>query len=139
MNREDLKDYSITQKWTNARISFLEEQIKNVGKLNSIISDMPKGSRIVQDNEAESIVRLLDQINELKNEVRKEALDMENKIKEQLKLLKPKHGLLLYHYYILGHSIKYIAKEVLHYEVKYTYTLKDDALDEFDRYHEKKG
>lgn len=137
MTREDLKDYNITQKWTEARICFLEEQIKNVGKLNSIISDMPKGSKIVQDSEAESIVRLIDQINELKNEVRKEALDMESKIKEQLKLLNPKHGLLLYHYYILGHSIKYIAKEVLHYEVKYTYTLKDEALDEFDKIGEK--
>lgn len=139
MNRQDLKEYSITKKWTSARISFLEEQIENIGKLNSIISDMPKGSKTVQDNEAESLVRLLDQINELKNEINTKTLEMENKIKEQLELLKPKHGLLLYHYYILGHSIKYIAKEVLHYEVKYTYTLKDDALDEFDRIHEKKG
>lgn len=138
MTREDLKKYSIIQKWTRARISFLEEQIENVGKLNSIISDMPKGSRIVQDQEAESITRLIDQINELKAEVRKEALDMEQEIKEQLNLLEPKHGLLLYHYYILGNSIKYIAREVLHYREKYVYDLKKEALNEFDKCSGKK-
>lgn len=139
MTREDLKNFIINQKWTKARISFLEEQIQTLGRLNSILSDMPKGSRIVQDNEAESLAKLLDQINELKNQLNKETLESENKIKEQLELLDAKHGLLLYHHYILGNSIKYIAKEVLHYEVKYTYTLKDEALDEFDSYHEKKG
>lgn len=139
MNRKDLEDYSIKQKWTKARISFLEEQTKNVNRLSSILSDMPKGSKIVYDNEAESLTRLLDQIEALKREVRQETVDMENEIKKQLEQLQPKHGLLLYHYYILGDTIKHIAKEVLHYELKYTYKLRDSALEEFDYYHEKKG
>lgn len=133
MTRNDLKDYNISQKWVNARICFLEEQIKNVGKLNSIISDMPKGSRIIQDEEAESVVKLIDQINNLKRDLKKELLDKEQKIKQQLNKLNSKHGLLLYHYYILGHSIKYIAKEVLYYREKYVYDLKQEALDEFDK------
>lgn len=75
----------------------------------------------------------------MKKEIEEDAIEMENKIKEQLKLLDTKQGLLLYHYYVLGNSIKYIAKQVLHHEEKYTYRLKKEALDEFDKYHEKKG
>lgn len=133
MTREDLKKFNITQKWTKARVKFLQEQIETIGKLNSVLSDMPKGSKKYQDPEAESLTKLLDQIEELKTEIENNAIDMENKIKEELEQLEPKHGLLLYHHYILGDSIKYIAKEVLYNEVKYTYKLRDKALEEFDK------
>lgn len=133
MTRKDLEDFSIKQKWTKARISFLEEQIKTLGKLTSIISDMPKGSNFIQDKEAENIVKLIDQIKALEKEISDETVELEIKIKEQLNLLQPKYGLLLYHYYILGHSIKYIAKDILHYREKYVYDLKKEALDEFEK------
>ena len=133
MNRKDLEEYSIKQKWTKARISFLEEQIKTVGKLGSILSDMPKGSNYIQDKEAESIVKLMDQIRELEKEINEETLEIEKKLKEQLNLLEARYGLLLYHFYIVGDSMKYIAKEIIHNEVKYTYRLKEKALEEFDK------
>ncbi len=139
MTREDLIKFNTSQRWIKARIGFCEEQIKEIGRLNSVLSDMPKGSRIVYDNEAESLAKLLDQINDLEAEIRNSTIEMESKIKRQLELLEPKYGLLLYNHYILGYSIKKIARDVLRYEIKYTYTLKDKALDEFDRYHEKKG
>lgn len=139
MRSEDLIKFDIGQQWIRARISFCEEQIKSIGRLNSILSDMPKGSRVVYDNEAESLAKLLDQINELEAQIRNTTVDMESKIKAQLELLEPKYGLLLYHHFILGYSIKKIAREVLHYDIKYTYKLKDQALEEFDKYHEKKG
>lgn len=133
MTRKELINFNISQRWTRARIKFLEEQIKTIGKLNSVLSDMPKGSRKVEDNEAESLVKLLDQIQELKTEIENNAIDMENKIKEELNKLEPKYGLLLYHHYILGDSIKYIAKEILHYREKYVYDLKKEALEEFEK------
>ena len=139
MTREDLIYFNITQKWTKARIKFLEEQIKTIGKLNSVLSDMPKGSRKVEDNEAESLAKLLDQINELEAQIRNTTMEMEGKIKAQLELLEPKYGLLLYHHFILGYSINKIARDVLHYDIKYTYKLKEQALKEFDSIHEKKG
>lgn len=139
MRSEDLIKFDIGQQWIKARISFCEEQIKSIGRLNSILSDMPKGSRVVYDNEAESLAKLLDQINELEAQIRNTTMEMETKIKAQLELLEPKYGLLLYHHFILGYSIKKIARDVLHYEIKYTYKLKDIALQEFDKYHEKKG
>ena len=98
---------------------------------------MPKGSRKVQDNEAESLTRLLDQIDILKKEIETDAIEKEKEIKEQLKLLDEKQGLLLYHHYIIGNSIKYIAKEIIHNEKKYTYKLRDKALEEFDKLDKK--
>lgn len=139
MTRKELINFNISQRWTRARIKFLEEQIETINKLSAILSDMPKGSRKVEDNEAESLVKLLDQIQELKTEIENNAIDMENKIKEELNKLEPKYGLLLYHHYILGDSIKYIAKEILHYREKYVYDLKKEALEEFDELQEKKG
>lgn len=133
MTRKELINFNISQRWTRARIKFLEEQIETINKLSAILSDMPKGSRKVEDNEAESLVKLLDQIQELKTEIENNAIDMENKIKEELNKLEPKYGLLLYHHYILGDSIKYIAKEILHYREKYVYDLKKEALEEFEK------
>lgn len=133
MSKEDLINFNISQRWTRARIKFLEEQIKTINKLNSVLSDMPKGSRKVEDNEAESLIMLLDQIEELKADINNKAIEMENKLKEELNQLEPKYGLLLYHHYILGDSIKYIAKEILHYREKYVYDLKKEALEKFER------
>ena len=139
MTREDLIKFKNSQMWIKARIGFCEEQIKSIGRLSSILSDMPKGSRIINDTEADSLSELLDQINELETEIKNSTIALEGKIKRQLEKLDPKYGLLLYNHYILGYSIKKIAREILHHELKYTYTLKDKALDEFDKYHEKKG
>jgi hypothetical protein len=133
MTRKDLINFSIMKKWANARIRFLEEQIETVGRLNSVLSDMPKGSRRVQDAEAESLTKLLDQIKELEDQIKRETVELENRLKEQLSLLESKYGLLLYHHYILGDSIKYIAEKILYNETKYTYKLRDKALEEFDK------
>ena len=133
MTREDLMKFNISQQWRKARIEFYEKQIETIGRLTAVLSDMPKGSRKVYDNEAESLSKLIDQIRNLEKEIENTALEEENKIKEQLEKLEPKYGLLLYNHYILGNSIKHIAREVIHNENKYTYFLKDKALDEFDK------
>lgn len=133
MTRQDLIRFSISKRWTDARIKFLEEQIEMVGRLTAVLSDMPKGSRKVEDAEAESLVKLLDQIRSLKQQIEQDQVELENKLQEQLGLLDSKYGLLLYHHYILGDSIKYIAKNVIFNENKYTYKLKEKALEEFDK------
>ena len=137
MTSKELMDFNINKKWVRARIHFIEEQKETIGRLTAVLSDMPKGSRKVQDMEAESLSRLIDQVDELRNQIEQEAIEMENKIKEQLELLEPRYGLLLYHYYILGNSLNYIAQEILHYNKKYVYDLKKEALKEFDKHQEK--
>lgn len=139
MTSKELIEFNINQKWARARISFYEQQKETIGRLTAVLSDMPKGSRKVQDVEAESLTRLMDQVDELREQIEQEAIETENKIKEQLNLLEPKYGLLLYHYYILGNSLNYISQEILHYNKKYVYDLKKEALKEFDKHQEKKG
>lgn len=139
MTREDLIKFDINRKWRNARIKFCEEQKETINRLGAILSDMPKGSRQVYDSEAENLTKLIDQINEIEREINQATVEVEDKIKQQLEQLEPKYGLLLYHHYILGESIKYIAKEVLHYREKYVYDLKKEALNKFDEVQEKKG
>lgn len=133
MNRQDLINFNISQKWKKARIEFYENQIETITRVVQVLSDMPKGSRKIYDDEAEKLTELIDKIGELEKEVEDSVILEETKLRKQLLLLEPKHGLLLYHYYIIGDSIKYISNEILHYELKYTYTLKDEALDEFDK------
>ena len=133
MTRDDLVNFNISQQWRKARIAFLEEQIKSIGRLTAVLSDMPKGSRKVYDNEAESLSKLMDQIKTLEAEITNDAIREENIIKEKLEKLEPKYGLLLYNHYVLGKSIKNIAREIIHNETKYAYKLKDIALDEFEK------
>ena len=139
MTSKDLISFNISQQWRRARIRFFEEQMQTINRLNSVLSDMPKGSRKVYDNEVESLATLLDKITDMRDSIQKEFELMETKLQNQLEQLQPRHGLLLYHYYILGDSMKYISREIVHTELKYTYKLKDEALQEFDKLHEKKG
>ena len=71
MNREDLKGYRHTQEWIKGRIEYIEQYKSSINKLNSVLSDMPKGSREIQDNEAEKIAELIDCVNELLVKVKK--------------------------------------------------------------------
>lgn len=139
MTRNELINFSINQKWRRARIDFLEEQIKTIGRLTATLSDMPKGSRKVYDTEAESLTRLMDQIKTLESEIEGTAVEEETRIKEILEKLEPKHRLLLYYHYVLGKSIGYISTNVLFYQRKYIYDLKKEALEEFEAIQEKKG
>ena len=60
MNREDLKGYRHTQEWIKGRIEYIEQYKSSINKLISVLSDMPKGSREIQDSEAEKIAELID-------------------------------------------------------------------------------
>lgn len=133
MTSEDLIRFSTEQQWRRARIKFYEEQKKTINRLSSVLSDMPRGSKKVQDVEAESLIVLLDKINEIIDEIKNETSTEEPSIKMQLDKMTPKYGLILYHYYILGDTMKYIAREIIHNDEKYTYKLREKALEEFNK------
>ena len=80
MNRNDLKNYKHTEEWIKGRIEYIEQYKSNINRLNSILSDMPKGSKEVQDSEAEKIAELLDSVDELLEKIKK-------KNKQQMKIL----------------------------------------------------
>ena len=65
MTRDDLKEYKYNQEWIKGRLEYIEEYRTSITNITSILSDMPKGSREVQDSMAEKIAILLDNVNEL--------------------------------------------------------------------------
>ena len=69
MTREDLKEYKYNQEWIKGRLEYIEEYRTSITNITSVISDMPKSSREVQDSMAEKIAELIDMVNELLDDV----------------------------------------------------------------------
>lgn len=136
MNREDLKNYRHTQEWIKGRIEYIEQYKNNINKLNSVLSDTPKGSKEVQDSEAEKLSELLDSVNELLdkvNEINKKQIQ----ILEQLDKIKQPYRNILDKYYIQGKSLVVVAAE-MNYNYEHIKRLNGIALNIFDELGEEK-
>ena len=72
MIRDDLKDYKHNQEWIKGRLEYIEEYKTSITNITSVISDMPRGSKEVQDSMAEKVVTLLDNVEELVSRIIKE-------------------------------------------------------------------
>lgn len=131
MKRSDLKNFRATQEWIKGRIEYIEEYKSSINRLNSILSDMPKGTTEIQDKEAEKIVNLMDCIDELLNKIR-EINEKQNMIVNQLDKIKQPYRNILYKRYVQGKSLSEIATE-MHYEYDYIRKLLSIALNIFDK------
>ena len=130
MNREDLKNYRHTQEWIKGRIEYIEQYKSSINKLNSVLSDMPKGSREIQDSEAEKIAELIDSIDELLEKV-KEENRKQMQILEQLDKVKQPYKNILDKFYIQGKSLVVIAAE-MGYNYEHIKKMNGIALNIFD-------
>lgn len=65
MTRDDLKNYKYTQEWIKDRTEHIEEYKTSITNITSVLSDMPKGSKKVEDSIAEKIAILLDDVDEI--------------------------------------------------------------------------
>ena len=126
MNREDLKGYRHTQEWIKGRIEYIEQYKSSINKLISVLSDMPKGSREIQDSEAEKIAELIDSIDELLEKV-KEENRKQMQILEQLDKVKQPYK----KFYIQGKSLVVIAAE-MGYNYEHIKRMNGIALNIFD-------
>ena len=72
MTREDLKDYKHNQEWIKGRLEYIEKYKTSITNITSVISDMPKGSKEIQDSMAEKIATLIDNVDELLARIVKE-------------------------------------------------------------------
>lgn len=131
MNREDLKSYRRNQEWIEGRIEYIEQYKSSINRLNSVLSDMPTGSREVQDKEAEKLAVLMDSVNELidkVNELNKRQLQ----ILQQLDKVKQPYKNILDKYYVQGKSLVVIAAE-MGYNYEHIKRLHGIALNIFDK------
>lgn len=130
MNREDLKNYKYNQIWIKDQTEYIETQKETINRLNSILSDMPKGSRVVYDNEAEKLAKLMDKFNELMDIVIKEK-EKQEKIIEIINQIEFPYRNILFKVYIQGKSLVKTANE-MDYDYKYMCKMNGFALEKFD-------
>lgn len=111
MNREDLKNYKYTQMWIKDQTEYIEAQKETINRLNSIISDMPRGSKIAYDTEAEKLSELIDKFNELMNTIIEEKRKQE-RIVEKVNKIEFPYKNILFKVYIQGKSLVTAASEM---------------------------
>lgn len=135
MNREDLKNYKYNQIWIKDQTEYIETQKETINRLNSVLSDMPKGSRQVYDNEAENLAKLMDMFNELMQKIIKEK-ELQNRIVEQVNKIEFPYRNILYKVYIQGKSLVKVASE-MNYSYERMKHMNGIALLKFDESEDK--
>lgn len=134
-NKQELKDYIYNKKWLEGRLKDIAERRYILDKITTTLSDMPKGSPQVYDNQAESLVKIIDETNELESfllELRKKQIEIENKID---KIEQPYRN-ILYFRYIRGYNLTEVSNEIDE-EYDYTRKLHGIALTKYAKIGEK--
>ena len=111
MTREDLKSYKFNQDWIKGRIEYIVEYKTYITNITSTFSDMPHGSKKVQDTTAEKLATLIDNINDLLKRIVEEQ-EKQKKIMEQLEKVEQPYKLILEKAYIQRKSLVKIAAEM---------------------------
>lgn len=111
MNREDLKDYKYNQEWIKGRMEHIEEYKTLLTKITTTLSDMPNGSRQVQDSMAEKLSTLIDNTDDLMEKVVEED-NKQKQILEQLSKVEQPYRLILEKAYIQGKTLVTTASEM---------------------------
>lgn len=130
MDKEDLKEYKYNQQWIKGRLEYIEEYKTNITNITAALSDMPNGSRQVQDKMAEKLSVLIDTINDLLEKVIRES-EKQKAILEQLDKIEQPYKLILEKVYIQGKSLVTVASE-MGYDYKYICKMNGIALNKFD-------
>ena len=130
MTREDLKNYKYNQEWIKGRLEYIEEYKASITKITATLSDMPQGSRKVEDSIAEKIAVLLDNIDEVMQKVIAES-EKQKLILEQLDKVEQPYKLILEKYYIQGKKLVTVASE-MNYNYEYTKKMNQIALKKFE-------
>lgn len=132
MNRDDLRDYKNNQECIKARVEHIQEFKAQLTNITSVITDMPKGSKKVNDNMAEKVAELV----KLQDDYINAMLERDRKQKEilnQLDSVKQPYRLILDKIYIQGKNLVTVASE-MKYDYKYICKQHGIALNEFERH-----
>lgn len=126
MTREDLKDYRYAQKWVKEQLERYEEQRTMVTNITQSLDGMPKA----QNKPNYALEKLLDQYNYIIELLTKDQ-EKQNKILEQIILVKEPYRTILTDKYIKDMSLEEISIDV-HYSYDRTCKMHGIALNLFD-------
>lgn len=135
MTREDLRDYKNNQLWIEGRLEYIEEYKTNITNITAVLSDMPKGSKEVEDSMAEKVAKLIDTIEELLARVLEEN-EKQKLILKQLDKVEQPYKLILEKVYIQGKTLVTTASE-MDYSYEYMKHMNGIALLKFDEMEER--
>lgn len=135
MTREDLRDYKNNQLWIEGRLEYIEEYKTNITNITAVLSDMPKGSKEVEDSMAEKVAKLIDTIEELLARVLKEN-EKQKLILKQLDKVEQPYKLILEKVYIQGKTLVTTASE-MDYSYEHMKHMNGIALLKFDEMEER--
>ncbi len=131
MDRKELINYRNNQEWVKGRKEYIEEYSSTITKITSTISDMPKGSKSVQDSMAEKIAKLLDMVDDLLDKVL-QVEEKQHEILNKLDSIEQPYRNILDKVYIQGKSLVRVADE-MNYSYRQMCRLHGDALSQYDK------
>lgn len=135
MTREDLRDYKNNQLWIEGRLEYIEEYKTNITNITAVLSDMPKGSKEVEDSMAEKVAKLIDTVEELLARVLEEN-EKQKLILKQLDKVEQPYKLILEKVYIQGKTLVTTASE-MDYSYEHMKHMNGIALLKFDEMEER--
>ena len=110
MDRRELFNYRNNQEWIKGRRDYIEEYNSIITKITSTVSDMPKGSKEVQDSMVEKIAKLIDMVNDLLDKITQVA-EKQQDILNNLDRIEQPYRNILDKLYIQGKSLIRVADE----------------------------
>lgn len=118
--KRELKDYIYNKRWIEERLNDIKERRSLLDKITNTLSDMPKGSSIVYDKQAEVLAGIIDMTNEFDDylkRIKEKQIVVENRIDK----LEQPYKNILYFRYIKGYNLTEVSNEI---EKEYDYTRK---------------
>lgn len=130
MNREDLRKYKYNEQWIKDRTEYIKSYESTINKLTATITDMPSGSKSIQDSMAEKIAKLMDFANEILRCITEQQKKQQNILK-QLDIVEQPYQNILFKVYIQGKNLVRVADE-MNYSYERMKHMNGIALNKFD-------
>lgn len=130
MNREDLRRYKYNEQWIKDRTEYIKSYESTINKLTATITDMPSGSKSIQDSMAEKIAKLMDFANEILRCITEQQKKQQNILK-QLDIVEQPYQNILFKVYIQGKNLVRVADE-MNYSYERMKHMNGIALNKFD-------
>ena len=129
--KKELSAYLYNKELLKEKEQDLEELITKAEKVTTELSDMPKGTPIIQDKIGEYATKII----ELKNSKYRQLIDMyksKEEIENKIDMLEQPYRNILYYKYIKGMNLTEVANKIGN-EYKYTCILHGEALNNYKK------
>lgn len=134
MDRKKLENYKYEQKYRDSLLQLYDMRIASINRLvASYEGERVNNSKKIMDQEAEALVKIIDEIGVEKDKVLAEGNKVFNELLRDIdRIENPRYRDILVMRYLQGKELKQIAAEK-HYDYYYLARLHGDALAEFDK------